>query len=1001
MKRNRCSCFVVACWILTLLISAPNRASAQASRVTADLQVLYTFDEGEGSVVHDRSTAGAPIDLTISDPKKTRWSRGFLLLQTESLLRSDGPATRVIDAVRKSQAVTIEAWVKPTNLSQGGPARLLSLSADTGSRNVTLGQQADAWEVRLRTTTTSTNGIPATTTSKEQVKSALTHVVYTRDTNGDATIFVDGNLKATQKVTGDFSNWDANYPLLIANEATRDRAWLGELHLVAIYSKALSNDEIQRNFMVGCNQLDQLAAKLPPSVDRKVDFVKDVQPILREHCFECHSTGNEEGSLNLAIKSRVLEGGEHGAVLLAGRSEASSLIHLVAGIEEDRAMPPADKDRLSSEQIGILRAWIDQGVEWPSGADVLDPRLEKARKHFAFQRLKPVERPRAKVGDVWCRSDIDVFISDKLVSENLSASPPLPSRSLARRLYFDLIGLPPTPKQADEFVAEAQKTPVNPAAELVDRLLDSPHYGERWGRHWLDLVRYADSDGQESDRDRPEAFHYRDFVIKAFNEDMPFDQFVRWQIAGDEYEPDNSDAIAATGFLTGGPNSQLDDKFLEEERLFNRYNELDDVVSTLGSSLLGLTVGCARCHDHKYDAFSAREYYRLLSVFHSGDRKTDTLPNGQKGLFFKDYDSSVRTTWLFRRSNFFDRELEVRIGFPAILSDGRDADEYWKAARETAASTNSTLQRRALADWITDVEHGGGALLARVIVNRAWQHHFGHGIVRTASDFGVRSEAPTHPELLEYLAADFVENGWKLKRLHRMILNSSTWQQSDAKWNTVTPVPSVPDAVRIDPENRLLSKMMPRRLEAEILRDAMLAASGTLNTQMYGPGFKPYIPAEANVARNLKDGGYPNDAPDNSDTRRRSVYMFHKRLVPYPLFQAFDRPDLLVSCARRQNTTVAPQALTLLNDRFVRACATDFARRLITMCDDNDREIVEQSFQIAFTRSPTESEASASLEFIKSQSLSRKSRDNEEFRLEAMTDYCQSLFGLNEFVYVD
>ncbi len=741
---------------------------------------------------------------------------------------------------------------------------------------------------------------------------------------------------------------------------------------------------------------------LPAAVLRPVDFVQDVQPIFREHCFECHAAGNEEGGLNLGLKARVMEGGEHGTVLVRGNSLVSSLVHLVSGVDPDRVMPPEGNERLSAEQIGVLRAWIDQGAAWPPEADVLDPRLERAREHWAFQRLKLVEPPRNKDGDVWSLTDIDAFVAEKLTAHRLAPSPPLPPASLARRLYFDLIGLPPTPAQVGQFVASIGNRSLTPARELIGQLLGSPHYGERWGRHWLDLARYADSDGQESDRDRPHAYHYRDFVIRAFNDDMPFDQFVRWQIAGDEYEPHNPEAVAATGFLTGGPNSQLEDTFLEEERLFNRYNELDDVVTTLGTSLLGLTVGCARCHDHKYDAFSSREYYRLLSVFHSGDRKSGKLPNGDEGLFYQDFDSQVRTTWLFRRSNFYDRELQVKLGFPAIVTAGRDAEQYWADAKAAAGNANSTLQRRALADWITDVEHGGGALLARVIVNRVWQHHFGHGLVRTESDFGVRGEAPTHPELLEYLAYDFVANGWKIKRLHEKILNSAVWQQGSQRGKTAAPAaPDQPNPSQLDPENRFLWKMPPRRLEAELLRDAMLAVSGTLNLQRGGPGFKPYIPPEANVARNIQGGDYPQDAKDNEVTRRRSVYMFHKRLVPYPLFQAFDRPDLLVSCPRRQNTTVAPQAMALLNDRFVRACAGDFVKRLIGADGDDDERVVQDSFELAFARVPTETETQASVEFIRSQTQTRQARGETNCRHEAVTDYCQAIFGLNEFIYVD
>ena len=748
---------------------------------------------------------------------------------------------------------------------------------------------------------------------------------------------------------------------------------------------------------------EAIADRLPVAVAREVNFVADVQPIFRIHCFECHSGDTEEGGLNLSIKAKAIAGGDHGAVVVPGDSRNSLLVRLVAGMDEDRQMPPEDDKALTTEQIGVLRAWIDQGATWPDSANVIDPRRDRANTHWAFQRLHSVALPRNRAKNGWAQNEIDVFVADKFYEKGLSPSEPAKANVLVRRLYFDLIGLPPTIGQVTQFVAHSKSQPILATAELVDQLLSSRHFGERWARHWLDLARFADSDGQESDRDRPHAYHFRDFVIQAFNDDMPYDQFVRWQIAGDEYEPDSDLAVAATGFLTAGPSFKLDEKFLERERLLNRYNELDDIISTVGSGFLGLTVGCARCHDHKYDAFSAREYYQLMRVFHSGDRIRGKLPSGTDGFFFRDFDANVRATWLFRRSDFYDREIEVELGFPEILSAGVKAEEYWENAKGVAGELQSTVQRRAFAEWITDAERGGGALLARVIVNRIWQHHFGHGLVRTPSDFGVRGETPSHPELLEYLAQDFVANGWKTKRLHRKILNSAVWQQSS---KPTRPHPSfaseqVGNRSETDPQNRLLWKRMPQRIEAEALRDAMLAVSGTLNLRAGGPGFKPPIPPEANLARNIQGGDYPKDAKDDASTRRRSIYMFHKRLVPYPLFQAFDRPDFLVSCARRQNTTVAPQGMALLNDRFVRAVAGDFAERLIRDCGDDDEALVQRSFQLSFSRLPIASETEASTAFIRSQMRARRMRHESDERQEAVADYCQTLFGLNEFLYVD
>lgn len=734
---------------------------------------------------------------------------------------------------------------------------------------------------------------------------------------------------------------------------------------------------------------------IPDAEPRKVDFVREVQPILRENCFECHSGDTNEGGLNLSLHSAAMQGGDGGPVLVAGDSEASVLLQLVSGSDKDRMMPPEGNEPLSAKQIDILRAWIDQGAEWPRGADVLDPRMDRARDHWAFQRLRAVKPPALQRDDGWSQTDVDAFIRQALHDEGLKPSMPAPPEALVRRIYFDMTGLPPTRDEAERFVAAHHADPAAAVAKLVDRLLSSHHYGERWARHWLDVARYADSAGQEADRDRPEAYHYRDFVIGALNDDMGYDQFVRWQLAGDEYEPNNDVAVSATGFLTSGTSFKLEDSFLERERLLNRYNELDDIVSTLGSGLLGLTVGCARCHDHKYDAFSSREYYQLLAAFHSGDRIEAELPSGKKGFFFKDFDAKPRTTWLFRRSDFYDREIEVELGFPAILTAGASVDDYRSAASESAEQPTSTLQRRALAEWITDVEHGGGALLARVIVNRVWQHHFGEGLVRTASDFGVRGDLPTHPQLLEYLAHDFVQHGWKLKRLHRMILNSAVWQQGGG-----TAEANLAGSER-DPQNRLLWKMTPQRLEAEALRDAMLAVSGTLNLETGGPGFKPYIQPEANLARNIQGGAYPKDAKDDASTRRRSIYMFHKRLIPYPLFQAFDRPDFLTSCAARQNTTVAPQAMALLNDRFVRAVARDFAVRLIEAHGGDDEAVIRESYRLAFTRSPTASELQASADFIHAQIDARAGRGEADERVEAVADFCHVLFGLNEFIYVD
>jgi mono/diheme cytochrome c family protein len=997
-----------ACLLVCVAVA---RVACGEERVERDLLVLYDFEERSGTVVHDRSDVAPPLDLQIEKPSAARWRNGALVVTSSAAIGSAKPAGKIIDAVRKSGELTIEAWVKPENDKQAGPARIVSLSADPSRRNFTLGQDAARYDVRLRTTTTDQNGIPSTPSSDKALSSKLTHVVYARDVNGQARIFIDGKENATKQVPGELSNWLGEFRLLLANELTGDRPWLGELHLVAVYGRALTAEEVAGNFAAGSGDGWELAALLPPAADRRVDFVKDVQPIFRAHCFKCHARDEEKGGLNLGRRARAMEGGKSGPVLTSGESAGSRLIHLVAAIDKDAVMPP-EGERLTREQVGVLRAWIDQGLAWPTDADVLEPRLEQARAHWAFQPLRAVEPPAVKSAE-WVRAPIDRFILAALEAKGLQPTPPIDAGRLIRRVSFDLAGLPPDPADVERFRGDMERDRQAAVAALVDRLLASRHYGERWGRHWLDVARYADSDGMENDADRPYAYRYRDFVIQALNDDMPYDTFVRWQIAGDEIEPDNLQAAAATGFLTAGPSQFLEEKYLEEERLRNRYNELDDILSTLGTGILGLTLGCARCHDHKYDAVPSREYYRMLSALHSGDRKQVKIgPDGTEALVFRDFGGDPRTTWLFARGNFYDRDHPVQLGFLDVLSRDRTAADYWTDAPSDRPRTDTTYQRTALAVWITDVDHGAGALAARVIVNRVWQHHFGEGLVRTVSDFGVRGEPPTHPELLEWLAHDFVTHGWKLKRLHRMIVTSAVYQQgtltrrvsegTEAR-RASEGIDSDFAASTIDPDNRLLGHRTPQRLEAEILRDAILATSGTLNLEPFGPAFKPPIPAEAMQARNTKDP-YPKDAKDDASTRRRSVYMFHKRVVPYPLLQAFDRPDAQQACGRRDQTTVAPQGLALLNDTFVRARSVDFANRLLRETDDDDR-LIDRTFQLALARSPTAAERAASLEFLKTQAAKRHSRDPgkpaAEARVAAATDFCQTVFSLNEFIYVD
>jgi hypothetical protein len=841
-----------------------------------------------------------------------------------------------------------------------------------------------------------------------------------------------------------------------------------------------------------------------------VDFTRDVRPILERSCWKCHGPEKQKGRLRLDLRAGALVVGDSGSrAIVPGKADESELIRRVEAEDAEVRMPPKSNP-LSRDETKILRSWIDRGADWPetvaattNGRRAMEVTAED-RQHWSYRPLGRVDRPEVRDSD-WCRTSIDRFVVASLEAKDIRPNAPADRRTLIRRLYFDLLGLPPSPAQVKAFVAD----PTTDAYEkLVDRLLASPHYGERWGRHWLDVARYADSDGLESDADRPTAYHYRDFVIRAMNDDMSYQTFVRWQIAGDEYQPDNPDALAATGFLAAAPTEVLTVP-MEEEKLRFRFNELDDMAVTTASAFLGLTLGCARCHDHKYDAIPTRDYYRLQCAFTTTKRdeallvpraesaryreqttrwkeqftavqntlnawlteqkkphaaslrsaKIDALaideeaksllkeqPDSEAGkrlakkhakvleisdddyrrifsdenrrrwdtlkeelevvkrsepqrpptaLAIVDREATPEPTWLLDRGDFYAKKERLQVGFLTVLTGSRSPEDFWRAARREVASDRSTAQRRALADWMTDAEQGAGALLSRVMVNRVWQHHFGEGLVRTVGDFGVRGERPSHPELLEWLAHEFVEGGWRLKRLQRLILTSAAYMQ-DTTFDA--------DRAAKDPDDRLLWRRRPRRLESECLRDAVLAVSGTLNPEPFGPAYKPPIPAEAMLARNTKDP-YPKDARDTESTRRRTVYMFHKRVVQHPLMQAFDGPDAVVSCGRRNITTVAPQALALLNDTFLRDRAADLARRLLSECDAAPEAWVTRGFELALSRPPSATERPASVQFLETQRLRRAARDAsrtpDEQRLQALTDFAQTLFSLNEFLYVD
>jgi hypothetical protein len=989
-------------------------------------------------------------------------------------------------------------------------------------------------------------------------------------------------------------------------------------------------------------------------------FESKVRPILVEHCQKCHAADSKKIRGGLLVDSRdgLLTGGDTGPAIVPGKPDESLLIQAVRYDDELVKMPP--KGKLSDDQIAILTDWVRRGAPDPRDApSAARPErkidLAAGRQHWSFQPLSAPEPP-ASGETAWPKSPIDQFILAKLVENGLKPAEEANRRVLIRRAYFDLIGLPPTPEQVQAFLDDKAD---NAYEKVIDGLLASPHYGERWARHWLDLARFAESHGFEHDYDRPTAYPYRDFVIEAFNSDLPYDQFVKWQLAGDEFEPQNPLALKATGFLAAGMHStQITANQVEKER----YDELDDMANTTGTAFLGLTIGCARCHDHKFDPILQSDYYRFLSTFTTTVRseidltddpdrfakataryqqehaeysaalqrfETEQLPsrlagwersrpaapeapawvvlspskleskggatfkpladgsilvegnnvdfdtytitaasdlqqltalkiealadpslvlngpgrapNGnfdltdvqvvvgprygigtttkprlinpkatfeQPGLpisatidgdpksgwavdpqFGKDHaavyefgadlhpdgGATLTITLDFQGNNFhnFGRfriavtasprpvgldatgippEQSAILAIPAatrtaeqtakLLSWYKTIDLEWRSLNESLRehakteprqtgqkalisteglpavrlhtqgadylekthflkrgdvnqkgdeATQSFLQvlmppdadasrwqeappegwrtsyrRRSLANWMTDVDAGAGSLLARVIVNRLWQHHFGRGIVATPSDFGTQGDPPSHPKLLDWLASELVREGWRLKPIQKQILMSAAYRQSSHL---------DPESLAADPANALISHQTRQRLEAEPFRDSMLAVSGQLDERLYGPG----------------------SLDENS--RRRSIYFMIKRSKLIPMMTLFDAPDALTPIAVRSSTTVAPQSLMILNNPFIRELAEQFARSVSASGDEP--AAIDRAYQVALGRPPTVEELSDARGFLRSQRDRRRSHGEPEPDAKAFADFCQILFGLNEFIFIE
>ena len=805
-------------------------------------------------------------------------------------------------------------------------------------------------------------------------------------------------------------------------------------------------------------------------------FKKHVKPIIESKCLRCHGGKKIESDFDLSDREGLLKGGQFGNAVVAGKSRESQLVKLIQHAKEPH-MPDGDP-KLPDAAIAKIIEWIDLGAPYDNplvasklkGKPWTDRVLPTAaKKWWAFEPLTKGALPAVK-NDAWCKTSIDRFILAKLEDAKITPNAAATKEQLIRRAYFDLIGLPPTPEEVAAFLKDAAGAKPQAAYErVIDKLLASPHYGERWGRHWLELARFAESHGFEHDYDRPTAYHYRDFVIEALNQDLPYDQFVRWQIAGDEYEPSSNLALKATGFLAAGVHSTQITKSEVEK---HRYDEMDDKLATITTAMLGLTVGCARCHDHKYDPIPQRDYYRMLSTFTTtvrsevevkpyppeyaktraafdavqrsfvekaetfakeqlparladwektkavpaklpanvaallkiqpGERKPEQqaellkwyrtidpaakkldqqtqehakkAPPAPKMLVATEGLPAVRLhtqgadffpeTFFLRRGDPANKEGTATQGFLQVLMPSADAAKRWHT--DPPAGWRTSYRRRAFAEWLTDVDQGAGQLLARVIVNRLWQHHMGRGIVATPSDFGTRGERPTHPELLDYLASELIKNGWRLRPIHKLIMTSAVYQQSTAV---------DPAKVKLDRDNKLYWRQPARRLEAEIVRDTILAVSGALDEKMFGPGTL------------------------DEKSKRRSIYFTVKRSKLVPMMVIFDAPEALSGMAERPTTTIAPQALHMLNNPQVRQAAKGMAKRIApdstTSLDDAVRQGLPDR---GFAREPDRDELADGIAFIQKQLPTYPENVRRE---SALADFCQVLMCLNEFIYVD
>jgi hypothetical protein len=858
-------------------------------------------------------------------------------------------------------------------------------------------------------------------------------------------------------------------------------------------------------------------APTPATAPADLTFARDIEPIFSKSCWNCHNADAQLADLDLSTRAAAIRGGEHGAAIVPGNAEQSKLYRMVAGL--DSIQMPMGGDKLAPAEIAAIKAWIDRGAEWSASAATAAPKPAAAnsalaalenmdispeqRAYWAFKL--PVQAPLPAVKNF--THPIDRFLERARASKGVSPAPRADRRTLIRRAYLDLIGLPPTPAQVQAFLDD--KAP-DAWTRVIDALLASPHYGERWGRHWLDVARYADSDGFEQDFNRPDAWRYRDYVVASLNQDKPYSQFLKEQIAGDEIDGRSHETLIATGFLRAGPRVN----FREKDNPERRWDYIDDLISTIGRGTLGLTVNCARCHNHKFDPIPQKDYYSLAAALNgfveievplappaeaeaykaankaidakqaplraqvaalekpyrerlrSEYIKREFPENVQRAVFkpeagrtpgeqllaaqvltgggvsAKDIEKAMTPDEVAKKADLasqiaaLEKQRPTPLPMAEIVTDGDwrftpngngddtvgcpkcrippadrpngmflhdgpgryepppthflirgDPDSkgsllkpafltvatYGNPPTEIPRPDGRTSGRRlALAEWITSPQN---PLTARVIVNRAWSYHFGRGIVATLDNFGKMGEPPTHPELLDWLAVEFMNKGWSLKQLHRLMMTSDAYQMVSAYDHGGN--------VKKDPENLLLWRYRPQRLDAETIRDNILAVSGGIDLKMGGTPIFPHVPEDILKTEMVK-GTWENQ-PDGPAVWRRSIYVYQRRSLPFPMFETFDHPDMNLSSGQRNVSTVPTQALTLLNNPFVVRQAELLAERIKKDAPADLAKQIDLGYQYALARPATRLEKSLALETVKSQDL---------------VDFTHVLLNLSEFLYM-